>query len=417
MIPDQNSIQSVRGAHDLLPERAALFLQLEEKARSIFSLFGFKEIRTPILEPLPLFVRALGQTTDIVEKEMFVLKDRGDRFLCLRPEGTAGVVRAYIENHLAQKSGVTKLFYVGAMFRAERPQGGRFREFHQIGTEAFGNDSAFSDVETIQVVSALLKSVGVKDFEVQLNSLGCEECRPNYQKKLLDFLQAIKSELCEDCQKRMEKNPLRALDCKIDRDKLLKAPQSLESLCGACLEHHKQVMNLFGQTDIPHRVVSQLVRGLDYYTRTVFEVYALGKMGSQDALAAGGRYDRLVEELGGGKVPAVGFALGMERLLNLLPELAEKIERKGTFIIALGESAKIKAFQILNDLREKGIPAQAVFNNQSLKSQMRLADSLNLRFCLILGDNELKEDSIMVKDLELQSQKKVSLQELVAALS
>ena len=215
----------------------------------------------------------------------------------------------------------------------------------------------------------------------------------------------------------MEKNPLRALDCKVDREKLSSAPHSLDSLCAPCLEHQEQVLGLLKETDIPHRVVPQLVRGLDYYTRTVFEVYAVGKTGSQDALAAGGRYDRLVEELGGNKVPAVGFALGVERLLNLISSPIEGAKRNGAFMIPLGKLAEKKAFQVLNELRQKGVPAQAVFNGQSLKSQMRLADSLLCRYCLILGEDELKENSIMVKDLELQSQKKVLLKDLFTALS
>ena len=433
-------MQAVRGMQDFLPEKADVITHIESKAREVFNLFGYGEIRTPILEPLPLFERALGQTSDIVEKEMFTLKDRGDRLLVLRPEGTAGVVRSFIENSLGKKSAATRLFYVGPMFRAERPQAGRFRQFHQIGSEYFGNASPSADAETIVLAARILQSAvtgfltGEDEkwirasgfaqfsdlFEIRLNSLGCKECRPVYQRKLLDFLHGKIADLCDDCKRRMEKNPLRALDCKADVEKLKDAPKSLESLCGECRNHHEKVKSLLSAAGCTFKETPQMVRGLDYYTRTVFEIYPSNKTGSQDALAAGGRYDGLVEELGGEATPAVGFALGVERVSNCLAETAtpqeEKTRENGIFVASLGEKSLEKCFEILNLLRSNGIKATGLINNQSLKSQMRLADSLGARFCVIIGDDELKDNFASLKDLGLKTQEKVPMQELIDTL-
>lgn len=405
---DLSSIQVVRGMHDFSGERVEQLARVELKARELFSLYAYQEIRTPHLESLYLFERALGETTDIVEKEMFALKDRGDRLLVLRPEGTAGIVRSYIENSLEKKSPISKFFYMGAMFRAERPQAGRLREFNQIGSEYFGNSAPSSDAETIQLACKLLETIGVETVQVQLNSIGCRECRPNYQEALLNFLLKFKDQLCKDCVKRLDRNPLRALDCKIDRDKLDAAPKSFDYLCFACKEHHLELEGFLKMIGLEYSMVPHLVRGLDYYNRTVFEIYPGGKTGSQDALAAGGRYDTLTQQLGGALVPAVGFAMGVERVLNLLEQtksIESKIKkREGIFLIALGKEAFGKSFQTLNFLRSKGFKTNSILNLQSLKSQMRLADGLGTRFCLIIGEDEIKNDTVTLKDLEQKSQ-------------
>ncbi|MBI3012465.1 MAG: histidine--tRNA ligase, partial [Elusimicrobia bacterium] len=381
-----SGIQAARGMRDSLPPATINLARIESAARERFSLFGYREIRTPVLEPLSLFQRALGQSTDIVEKEMFTLQDRGERALCLRPEGTAGVVRSYIENAFDKTMAIPKLYYIGPMFRAERPQAGRYREFNQIGSEYFGNESPASDAETIQLAAEILRASGLDQFEIRLNSLGCAACRSQYKKVLLEFLKGVEQHLCEDCRKRIQKNPLRALDCKTDKEKLKDAPQTLQTLCADCKTHHEDLQNLLSLAEIPFQISPQLVRGLDYYTRTVFEVYPAGKTGSQDALAAGGRYDGLVEELGGPKAPAVGFAMGIERVMNALEHSKTQAseERKGIFVIALGKEAIPQSFRILTELRGNGLEAEGVLNQQSIKSQMRLADSLGKRFCLIV---------------------------------
>lgn len=414
----ETPIQTVRGMHDILPGKSADVIRIETKAREVFSRFGYQEIRTPVLESTDLFERAIGQTTDIVEKEMFTLKDRGERSLCLRPEGTAGVVRSLIENGLLNQSAAVKLFYVGPMFRAERPQKGRYREFIQIGSEYFGNASPAADAETIHLVLEILRSAGIESVETRLNSIGCGECRPKYLEQLLQFLKGKSPELCRDCQNRMERNPLRALDCKEDSAKLSDAPKPQDHLCENCRSHFETLKKLLRAAGIQFEIVSNLVRGLDYYTRTVFEIYPLEKTGSQDALAAGGRYDKLVEELGGEPTPAVGFALGVERVLNQIAEEKEEASAvsKGIFVAAMGEPAMEKSFQLMSQLRSRGFTAEGTLNQQSLKSQMRLADKLAMRFCLIIGENELKENFATLRDLKNQSQEKVPFDQIETAL-
>lgn len=420
MNPDKNpeikeNVQSVRGMHDFLPEESADLIEIEQAARDVFSQFGYKEIRTPLVESLSLFERALGQTTDIVEKEMFVIKDQGDRLLCLRPEGTAGVVRAFLEHHLDQKMPLVKLFYIGPMFRAERPQAGRFRQFIQMGAEYFGNNSPFADAETINLAFALFEKMGMQSIEIQINNLGCENCRPKYQKELLNFLKKHENELCNDCQRRMIKNPFRALDCKTDGEKLQGAPKSLELLCDSCSAHHQRVVHFLEIMKVPYKIVPTLVRGLDYYTGTVFEIYPSGKTGSQDALAAGGRYDNLVQDLGGPATPAVGFAIGVERVLNFVSQNKPAVNEKAIFLALLGKNAEDIGVSIRQQLLNKDFRVGTA-PDRSLKSQMRLADSLGVRFCVIIGDNEINENVMMLKDMKNKSQKKVPINELILTL-
>jgi histidyl-tRNA synthetase len=411
--------QTVRGTHDFLPKEAEQLTHFENLARNIFKRFGYSEIRTPNLEFVALFERALGQTTDIVQKEMFVM-EKEDQLICLRPEGTAGVVRSLIEHNLTQQSPIVKLFYMGPMFRAERPQTGRYRQFLQIGCEAFGNAAPSIDAQTILLVSEILRAFGITNLNLQLNTLGCTECRPQYKEKLLEFLKTHHHKLCQDCQKRMERNPFRALDCKKDREHLKDAPQTLDSICSHCLNHHNQVLNFLNIANQPIQITPTLVRGLDYYNRTVFEVYVSGKTGSQDALAAGGRYDSLVQQLGGHPTPAVGFALGVERVLNFVNQnvstVASQKKKNLVFVSALGPIALAPCFKLLQDLRKNGIASDGLLNQQSLKSQMRFADSLGARFCIIVGDNELKDHSVTLRDMENQSQKNIPMADLVEVL-
>lgn len=417
-----NSPRSVRGMHDWLAEKCADAERLERCARAIFSCFGYGEIRTPIVEELGLFARALGETTDIVEKEMFLLSARDSSQApewVLRPEGTAGVVRACLEHKLLQPGTIQKLFYMGPMFRAERPQAGRYRQFVQLGAESFGNAAPSADAESVVLLYELLRAFGVTGAIVRLNSLGCANCRPRFHAELKQFLESKAQTLCRDCQRRMAKNPLRALDCKKDAEFLSAAPRAADFLCAECGTHHQQFLQFLTAALIPFEESARLVRGLDYYTRSVFEVYASGRDGAQDALAAGGRYDKLVEEFGGYPTPAVGFALGLERVMNFLASQEEKKppQRQGVFVITLGDAARNEGFAILQELRRAGIVADGVINAQSLKSQMRLANAKLFRWAVLIGENELNEGSLMLKDLEKSEQEKITRTALLEKIS
>ena len=415
--PRQENLQTARGMHDILPEQAERYAELEDLAREMFRIFEYQEIRTPVLEPVELFVRAVGEATDIVEKEMFTFKDRGDRVLCLRPEGTAGVVRSFIENSLALKYARPKFFYIGPMFRAERPQKGRYREFEQIGLEYFGDPNPAADVEAITFVPQLLKKYNAP-VQIYLNTIGCPNCRPEYVRKLLEYLKSKAGSLCGHCQSRIEKNPLRVLDCKEDAAKLADAPRTLDSLCRECRDHFDEVRDMLKTFQFSFEINPRLVRGLDYYTRTVFEIYPVSQTGSQDALAAGGRYDGLVELLGGQPTPAVGFALGVERVLSYVEQTYPKREadRRSVFIAPIGAAASKKATELMFALRRAAVPASAGYPSQSLKSLLREADRIGSRFCVILGDNELRDGSAAVKNLAKQSQETVPLDTLIEYL-
>ncbi len=419
MIPIAPNIpqhQAARGMHDLLTPKSADYTSIEARARVLCANYGFKEIRTPVLEPLGLFQRALGETTDIVEKEMFTLEDRGERELCLRPEGTAGAVRAYIEHSLDKQGGPVKLFYIGPMFRAEKPQAGRLREFVQIGCEYFGNSDASADAETLLLMSDILKAAGLTEFQIHLNSIGCTDCRPAFKQALVQYLNEIKEQLCANCRRRMERNPLRVLDCKEDREQLRAAPKTLDYLCAPCAAHQENLSQLLAATQVSYTLLPHLVRGLDYYNRSVFEFFPTSKTGSQDALAAGGRYDGLVQTLGGSPTPAVGFAMGLERVWNLVKGQTAPEARPGTFVAALGALAQAPAFKILSALRKNGLWAEAALNKQSLKAQMRLANSLGMRYCVLIGENEMQEGVVALKDLVEQSQTKVPAEQIVELL-
>jgi histidyl-tRNA synthetase len=403
--------QSIRGVNDILPGEIEAVQRLEATARSVFESFGFSEIRIPIFEVTELFARGIGATTDIVEKEMYTFEDRDGKKITLRPEGTAPVVRAYIEHQLNQKTPVTKLYYLGPMFRHERPQAGRFRQFYQVGVEALGTDRPAMDVEVLAMMMAVFQNVGVTEVRLELNSLGDAACRPHYRKTLKAYFKTHLVELCEDCRRRYDTNPMRILDCKKEgcRAVAAKAPSPLDHLCADCLAHFQQVKDGLNRLKIPFVVNERLVRGLDYYTRTAFEVTTT-KLGAQNAVAAGGRYDGLVEELGGPPTPGIGFAMGVERIATLM----ERIEtpKPDLFFALLGEEAVRQMLPVIVRLRGHGVRVEMDYSGGGLKKQMGLSDKLGARYTLIVGENELKSGKAIIRNMSDKSQTDLHLSEL-----
>lgn len=415
------NIQALRGTHDILPSEIPLWLTVEQKARRFFHLFGFQEIRTPILEEAALFTRAVGEGSDIVQKEMYVFNDKGDRQVSLRPEGTAGVVRAYLQHSLWAQEEVVKLFYIGPMFRAERPQAGRQRQFHQIGIEAIGSASPLSDVENLHLLNQLLSELGAGKLQLRINHLGCGEDRPAVITRLQEEVSPLRSQLCEDCQQRFERNILRILDCKREtcREKIFpKTGNIFAQICSSCQDHFKRVKEGLELVEIDYEVDTHLVRGLDYYTGTVFEV-STEELGAQDTLAAGGRYDRLVEELGGKPVPAAGWALGTERLLMILKDKAGaglKPAPAPVYIAVTGESLQGEGFKLLSQLRQAGIASGMDFENRSLKGQFRAANKKGSQYVVLLGDEEWKRGEVVLKDMQTGTQEIVARQEIITII-
>jgi histidyl-tRNA synthetase len=405
--------RSIRGFHDVLPEDVKRWHHIEEKAKSVFELYGFSEIRVPVLEFTEIFARSIGAATDIVEKEMYTFQDRDGSSLTLRPEGTAGVVRSYIENSMWAKSPVTKLYYTGMMFRHERPQKGRYRGFYQIGAELLGPEEPASDAELIAMVWKLLEETGItKSLKLEISSLGDGTCRPQYREILVAYFTPQKERLCEDCQRRLGTNPLRILDCKVKgcREIAAGAPKMLDNLCDDCLSHFNDVKESLDAVGVPYVINPGIVRGLDYYTRTVFEI-TTEELGSQNAVAAGGRYDGLVEELGGPRTPAVGFAMGMERLI-LLHKTAhpEGFGREvRVFIAHMGEEARRIAFQLASEFRNRGISTEMEYASKSLKSQFKRADKLGAKHTIIIGDDEIQHKKLKVKKMDTSIEKEFDI--------
>jgi histidyl-tRNA synthetase len=420
-------ITSIKGFADIFPGEVEAWQRVEAKARQVFSVYNFAEIRIPILEKTELFSRSIGETTDIVEKEMYTFEDRDTRGvetsaatkLTLRPEGTAGVVRAYVEAEMYKVEPVRKLYYMGPMFRRERPQRGRMRQFHQIGAEALGRADPFVDAEILLLLSDFFSAVGLTEPSLQINSLGDSTCRPSYRETLLSFLRKRKDSLCGNCQRRIERNPLRALDCKepgcIHATK--DAPSILDSLCDGCREHFATVQRLLNETQVKFALNPRMVRGLDYYCRTTFE-WTTSLLGSQSAVAAGGRYDGLVEQLGGPAIPGVGFAMGVERLTMLL-RLQENVSTPGPslFIVWLGDKAREWAFPVMHRLRRAGLTVEMDGEPRSMKSQMRRADKLRAVQVLIVGDNELTQNTAALRDMAKKQQREIILTNIDAELA
>jgi len=393
--------RAIKGVQDILPPDVYLWQEVEATARQVFAPFGYREIRTPVMEFTEVFTRSIGETTDIVEKEMYTFNDRAGRSITLRPEGTAPVVRAYVENHLYNLPSPQKYYYIGPMFRYERPQKGRFRQFHQIGVEAFGEEDPRMDAEVLDMLRCFLERVGVDTLRFEVNSIGCDECRPIYRRALVDFLTGRMDSLCSDCRRRYEVNPLRVLDCKVKGCEEIKkkAPGITDYLCSGCRGHFDALLGYLELLKIPFSVNPAMVRGLDYYTRTTFEVTS-ESLGAQSAVAAGGRYDKLIEEFGGPAVPGIGFAIGMERLTTLIKDRHGIVEPvPAVYFAAIGDEAEKAVYKLASEMRTKGIRVELDYSGASMKSRFRKADRLKATYVFILGEDELSRGTVGYKRL------------------
>ena len=406
--------QAPKGTRDVLPSESYRWQYIEQLIRDIAKKYGLLEARTPVIEHTELFLRGVGKTTDIVQKEMYTFLDKGDRSITLKPEGTAGMVRLFVEHNLFGEVQPTKMFYLtNPVFRYENPQAGRLREHHQFGVEIFGAPRPSADAECIAIVIELLNKIGLSGLAVRLNSIGCPECRPKYQEALREYLLTNYDSLCETCKTRYELNPLRILDCKNERcQKLLQnAPEIGDFLCDDCKKHMDELLKRLELMNVRYEITPTLVRGLDYYTKTVFEVFS-DRIGSQGAICGGGRYDGLVEELGGPSCPGVGFGLGMERLLMLMDECGvavPKPERYDLYIAGLGEAGDLKAFTLAQELRARGLAVDTDHVGRSVKAQMKFADKAGARYVLVIGDNEIECNKATLKNLRGGENKTVSL--------
>ncbi len=409
-----------KGTSDILPEQIDYWYYLENKTREVLQNYGYREIRTPAFEYTELFIRGIGEATDIVQKEMFTFQDRKGRSLTLRPEGTAPVVRAYLEHNLGRENPLSKLFYIGSMFRCEKPQAGRYRQFNQFGAEAIGSPFPVIDAEIIAAALSVYKQLGLVDLKLMLNSVGCRECRPQYLKTLKDYFGKKREMLCVDCRQRYEQNPLRILDCKKEKCQLVikKCPSIFEYLCEDCANHFNTLRNCLDNIGITYQINPLLVRGLDYYTKTAFEIVA-EELGAQNAVGGGGRYDYLVEELGGNPTPAVGFAAGMERILEAMIKQNVSIpvwDGIRVFIAVTSQEQIVSALSLANQIREQGVSAEMDFLGKSLKSQMRTANKLQVPYVVILGSEELKKDKVTIKNMANSTQEEVPLNDILTYL-
>ncbi len=408
-------IQLIRGFKDILPGETELWQQVENTAKSLFEDFGFKEIRIPIMERTELFARSIGEDTDIVEKEMYTFPDRKGDLITLRPEATASVCRSYIQHKLYATDPVRKFYTIGPMFRRERPQKGRYRQFYQINAEIFGVNSPLVDVELIFLLNTLFSKLSVPDVTAHINSLGCPDCRPDFKAALSDFLMSVVNDLCSDCVRRKDRNPLRVLDCKVPscREALEDAPSILDYLCATCIQHFETVKNALATLDVSFVVDKRLVRGLDYYTRTTFEMQTHA-LGAQNAVAGGGRYDGLVKSLGGPDTPATGFAIGLDRLTEIAGlDSSDIFKTPDIFIAALGPKSRVLAFEWHCALCLKGIKTEMEFEDKSLKSQMKQADRMGAEHVLIVGDNEIKEGKVILRNMKTKDQVSIPIENVV----
>jgi histidyl-tRNA synthetase len=407
-----------RGTRDILPEEAQVYQYLEDVSRDIFCRYGYDQIRIPAFEDVNLFSRSIGETTDIVQKEMYVFKDKKGREMALRPEGTAGIVRAYIENNLAKKFSVLKVYHYGPMFRYERPQAGRYREFYQVGAEYFGNGQAAADAEIIFLAMNILSAVGVDDLKLFINSIGCSECRGEYRKALIENLKPRVNEFCDDCRVRLALNPFRVLDCKIDRDKIVNLPKIKDYLCDNCLRHFERLGKLLKAGSCDYEIDERLVRGIDYYTRTIFEIKTGTLAKTEDTIVGGGRYDGLAGNLGGADTFSCGFALGVERVVALI---GKKYHSRGKisnriFVAVTDEKMEEAAVRLCQILRKEELTVIGPFSDRSLKSQLRAANTFNANFTIILGEKELGEGKLIVRNMANQTQKEVLQSKIFGAL-
>ncbi|MBF0179827.1 MAG: histidine--tRNA ligase [Magnetococcales bacterium] len=407
-------IQTVRGVRDIPPEETDRWRFLEECARRLFVRYGYRELRTPIFEKSELFARAVGETSDIVEKEMYVFEDRGGDSLCLRPEGTASAVRSFIET-ARHRSLPWRVFYMGPMFRYERPQKGRFRQFHQIGCELFGPEGPLADAEMMAMALRFFEEIGVqRAVSLEINSLGCPECRGPYRQRLTDYLEAVRDKLCANCQNRLLRNPLRVLDCKEEGGSgvLEGAPRMKDCLCQTCDDHFQGLRAHLDRLRLPYRVNPLMVRGLDYYHRTAFEALAEG-LGAQNAVAAGGRYDGLVKEMGGVATPAIGFAMGLERLLLLLDEARVQESRPDLFLLGVGGPGEAAGLQLAERLREAGLAVEMHLSGGSMKSGMKHAGRSGAPLAVIIGEREAESGMAGLKDMATGEQETLNVETAV----
>ncbi len=413
---DMSRISKIKGFFDLFPPESTVYVFMEETARQMFARYAYQEIKIPILEQTELFARSIGLETDVVQKEMYTFQDRKGRSLTMRPEATAGVIRAYIDSPASGSGNVSRYFTAGPMFRYERPQKGRARQFHQVNVEMLGEDSAFADGEVLSMLWSYLQNLGLHKLNMQINSLGCAKCRPKFDAGLRKFLAGLdQNSLCTDCQRRAMSNPMRVLDCKSQgcREVASKAPLILDSLCTECRVHFRHVLEILENFNIDYELNPYLVRGLDYYQRTTFEVIS-ADIGAQSAVAGGGRYDGLVRDLGGPDVPGIGFACGMERLALLLQNIQER--PLDFYLAVLHQDAMEKAMILTQRLRGKGFHGEMGFQVKSIKSQLRSANKKNVKTCLLIGLDELKGGQVQVKDMSTGVQRAVSQEDVEQAL-
>ncbi len=409
--------QAPRGTVDITPKESYKWQFVEEKLRELAVIYGFQELRTPTFEHTELFQRSVGDTTDVVQKEMYTFEDKGARSITLKPEGTAGAVRAILENGLHNDAFPLKIFYITNCFRYEKPQAGRLREFHQFGAEMFGTAEPSADAEMISFLNALFSQFGIDDLRVEINSIGCPECRKEYHKALMDYFAQRETELCETCQGRLSRNPMRILDCKSEVCSKIAAdaPVGLDYLCEPCKTHFEAVKTRLDALDIIYNINPKIVRGLDYYTRTVFE-FVSDNIGAQGTVCGGGRYDGLVKELGGPDLPALGFALGMERLLMIIKNAGIELPKPQScdlYIANMGEMAALKAAQMAAILRNEGFFAEYDLAGRSLKAQMKYADKIGAKYSMVLGDNELSGGKANLKNMANGSQTEIVIEDIL----
>ena len=410
--------KAIKGTKDVLPKDVHKNQYIEATALDVASKFGYKEIRTPVFEHTELFQRGVGDTTDVVQKEMYTFDDKGGRSITLRPEGTAGAVRSFLENGLCNEALPQKVCYLISCYRYEKPQAGRLREFHQFGVECFGTASPLADAEIISLAKSLFDTLGVRDLSLEINSIGCPKCRAEYHKALKEYFASRKDELCDTCKGRLDRNPMRILDCKspICHEIAQGAPVVIDYLCDECKEHFEKVQKYLDAQNIEYKINPQIVRGLDYYTKTVFE-FVSNSIGAQGTVCGGGRYDGLVEELGGQHTASLGFAMGLERLMLLMEAQGcefPQAEKPDLFIVALGEKATLKAVEIAKDMREEGFSALLDLNQRSVRAQMKYADKLGAKFNVVIGDNEVENKIAKIKNMQTGEETEINLDTFVS---
>lgn len=410
--------KAIKGTKDVLPKDVHKNQYIEATALDVASKFGYKEIRTPVFEHTELFQRGVGDTTDVVQKEMYTFDDKGGRSISLRPEGTAGAVRSFLENGLCNEALPQKVCYLTSCYRYEKPQAGRLREFHQFGVECFGTASPLADAEIIALAKSIFDTLGVRDLSLEINSIGCPKCRAEYHKALKEYFASRKDELCDTCKGRLDRNPMRILDCKspICHEIAQGAPVVIDYLCDECKEHFEKVQKYLDAQNIEYKINPQIVRGLDYYTKTVFE-FVSNSIGAQGTVCGGGRYDGLVEELGGQHTASLGFAMGLERLMLLMEAQGcefPQAEKPDLFIVALGEKATLKAVEIAKDMREEGFSALLDLNQRSVRAQMKYADKLGAKFNVVIGDNEVENKIAKIKNMQTGEETEINLDTFVS---